>query len=313
MTTILNANTTRLSFAEPQAYKHLTTEYDDANAALWCYMHAAPRACFSSALLAECRTVQRAVIQSRRDAENPQVDYLILASRVPGVFNLGGELSLFLRLIEEGDREALDAYAKACVEVSYHQSISLGLPMATIALVQGDALGGGFEAALACNLIVAERGTQFGLPEVLFNLFPGMGAFSFLSRRLDPVRAERFILSGKVYQAEELYEMGVVDELAEPGEGAAAVTALIERRQRRALAFDAMRQIRQQHRPVTYGELLSIAELWVDTALKLSAKDLRTISRLLKAQTLRQAPLATGLGDGAVVSRRDRVHRDSGC
>jgi DSF synthase len=251
-------------------------------------MHASPRPCFSSALLAECRTVQRAVVQSSHDPDVAPIEYLVLASAVPGVFNLGGDLSLFMRLIEEQDRVSLAAYARACVEVSYHQSISLGLPLTTIALVQGDALGGGFEAALACNVIVAERGTQFGLPEVLFNLFPGMGAFTFLSRRLDPVRAERLILSGRIYRAEELYEMGVVDELAEPGEGVAAVAQLIERRRRRPLAYGAMRQVRQRHQPVTYDELLSIADLWVDTAMQLSPKDVRTMSRLVKAQSLRE-------------------------
>jgi DSF synthase len=60
-----------------------------------------------------------------------------------------------------------------------------------------------------------------------------------------------------------------------------------------------MRQIRQQHQPVTYAELLSIAELWVDTALKLSAKDLRTIGRLVKAQTLRQASTPSTAGSEA--------------
>ena len=53
---------------------------------------------------------------------------------------------------------------------------ALNLPMVTIALVQGDALGGGFECALAHDLIIAERSAKLGLPEVLVNLFPGIGA-----------------------------------------------------------------------------------------------------------------------------------------
>jgi DSF synthase len=293
MSTVVNPNMPNPSFTEPQFYRHLTTEYDGSNASLWCFMHAHPRACFSRELLAECRMVQRTVVQSSHEPGEPPIEYLILGSRIPGVFNLGGDLSLFMRLIKEGDRDALNTYAKACVEISYHQSISLGLPLTTIAMVQGDALGGGFEAALSCNLIVAERGTQLGLPEVLFNLFPGMGAFTFLSRRLGAVRAERLILSGKTYRAEELHEIGVVDELAEPGDGVGAVRTLIDRRRSRPLAFEAMRRVRQQHQPVTYGELLSIAELWVDTALKLSPKDLRTVSRLIKAQGLRPTASAT--------------------
>jgi len=289
MSTIVNANTATVSFDARNSYAHTTTEYDASSGALWCFMHAEPRPCFSPELLAECRAIQRSVVQSSRDKAAPKVDFLILASSVPGVFNLGGDLGLFLRLIEKRERSQLSNYARACVEVCYHQSINLDLPLTTVALVQGDALGGGFEAALSCNVIVAERGTQFGLPEVLFNLFPGMGAFSFLSRRLDPARAERMILSGKMYSAEELYDLGVVDELAEPGEGASALDALLARRRRRPLSFAAMREVRQRHQPVTYDELLSIAELWVDTALKLSDKDLRTMARLHKAQIARNA------------------------
>ena len=125
-------------------------------------------------------------------------------------------MALFLKLIRASDRDGLFHYAKSCIDmlhVSYH------LPITTISLVQGDAFGGGFEGALTRRVLIAERQAQMGLPEILFNLFPGMGAYSLLARRLDPARAERLILSGRMYSAEELYEMGVVDVLAENGQG----------------------------------------------------------------------------------------------
>jgi len=56
---------------------------------------------------------------------------------------------------------------------------NLFLPLTTISLAQGDALGGGFEAALSCSVIIAERRARFGFPEVMFNLFPGMGPTAF--------------------------------------------------------------------------------------------------------------------------------------
>ncbi|OGI57239.1 MAG: hypothetical protein A2V58_06475 [Candidatus Muproteobacteria bacterium RBG_19FT_COMBO_61_10] len=56
-----------------------------------------------------------------------------------------------------------------------------------------------------------------------------MGAYTLLARRLDPARAEKIILSGKIYSAEELYEMGVVDVLANDGEGEQAVYAYIKK------------------------------------------------------------------------------------
>jgi enoyl-CoA hydratase/carnithine racemase len=76
---------------------------------------------------------------------------------------------------------------------------SLDLPMLTIGLVQGAALGGGFEALLSFDYIVAERDATFGLPEILFGLFPGMGAHAILSRKLGAAMADRLIVSNQTY------------------------------------------------------------------------------------------------------------------
>ena len=116
-------------------------------------------------------------------------------------------------------RGPLRRYAHACVDVVYQNLCKLDLPLLTIALVQGDALGGGFEAVLTNDVIIAERGSKLGLPEILFNMFPGMGAYSLLCRRLDGTRAQQLILSGRLYEAEELERMGLVDLVVEPGRG----------------------------------------------------------------------------------------------
>ncbi|MCB1185505.1 enoyl-CoA hydratase/isomerase family protein, partial [bacterium] len=155
--------------------------------------------------------------------------YTVFGSKIPGVYNLGGDLPLFARMIRSSDREGLRRYAYACVEPLHFRAVNLGLPVIGISLVQGDALGGGFECALADDVIIAERSAKFGLPEILFNLFPGMGAYSFLSRRISPAQAERMMLSGRIYSAEELYEMGVVDMVAEDGAGEDAVYDYVER------------------------------------------------------------------------------------
>ena len=85
---------------------------------------------------------------------------------------------------------------------------------------QGDALGGGLESLLSFDVVVAERGTKFGLPENLFGLFPGMGAHSILIRRLGVNRAAEMILRGSVFTAEEMYDWGIVYILADPTRGA---------------------------------------------------------------------------------------------
>lgn len=141
------------------------------------------------------------------------------------------------------------------------------------------------EGALAANLVVAEHGVQMGLPEVLFNLFPGMGAYSFLSRRLGAAEAERVILSGKTWRSEELHDLGVIDILAEPGRGASAVREYISQRQRRSPnTAMAMQRVRKAVNPVSYAELEEIAMIWVDAALRLRPRDLRVIDRLVRSQ-----------------------------
>src|SRR5262245_7103554 len=215
--------------------------------------------------------------------------HFVVASRLPGIFSMVGDLGFFADRIRAGDREALASYARACIEVVYTNATALDLPIVTIALVQGDALGGGFEAALSCNVIVAEESAKPGLPEVLVNLFPGMGAYSLLSRKLDPVRAERMILSGRVYSATELHEIGLVDIVAEDGEGEHALEQYIAQSSRRHGVRRALAGVRQRLNPLSFAELEEVTEIWVDTALKLDEPDLRKMERLMAAQRRRLA------------------------
>ena len=83
-----------------------------------------------------------------------------------------------------GAAEALIAYGESCVRILHRNMNCLGLPMVTIGVAQGDALGGGFESLLSFNVIIAERGAKFGFPENIFGLFPGMGAYSLVARRV---------------------------------------------------------------------------------------------------------------------------------
>jgi DSF synthase len=271
-----------------QNFRELNTRYDQEYGVLWAYMNPQPVPCFTPGILADMRDYQ-AIVQSSGGVVATQgqlrsIDYLVLASRVPGVFNLGGDLNLFRQLIVEGEREKLFHYAKACIDVLYPNIVNYNLPITTLSLVQGDALGGGFEAALSSDLIVAEKSAQMGLPEVLFNLFPGMGAYSLIARRLGMKKAEQFILSGRIYTAEELHEIGLVDILAEDGEGEIALYDYIKKQSRRKNALNALAQVRQRCNPVTYEELIDVTRIWVDAAFRLQDKDLRMMDRLVRAQ-----------------------------
>jgi DSF synthase len=217
-----------------------------------------------------------------------QLRYLVLGSRAPGIWNLGGDLELFANLIRRRDRAELTRYAHLCCEVGYINATLYQLPVITVALVQGDALGGGFEAAMSSNLVIAERSAKFGLPEVLFNLFPGMGAYTFMARRIAPGLAERMILSGEIFTAEKLHEIGLIDVLAPDGAGVETLYEAIGRGGKRHQTHVALRTARRLVNPLGFEEMARIAELWVEAAFKLEEGDLKKMQRLAAAQDRRR-------------------------
>jgi DSF synthase len=268
-------------------YRHSLTQLDTERHALWHYLNPEPRPVFSQVVLGEIRDVQERVQRHLATPGDNQTEirYLILASAIPGVFSLGGDLELFAELIRNRERDHLLAYGRLCVECVFNNYSSVGNPqLTTISLVQGSALGGGFEAALSTNVLVAERSATLGLPEILFNLFPGMGAYSLLSRRLDMVRAGRFLASGRQYRADELYEQGIVDVLAEDGQGVHAVNSFIRKHGRSRNGLLAIQQVRQRLAPLAFQELEDVVTMWVDTAMRLTERDLRTMEKLVAAQ-----------------------------
>lgn len=267
-------------------FDNLNVEIEPRHGAYWCRMRPRERPSFTPGLLADLADMQRGLVRMANAGATP-IRYYVLASELPGIFNLGGDLTVLAQRVRQRDRDSLVRYARACIDVLYNNAVGFDLPIVTVALVQGDALGGGFEAALSCDIIVAEKGTRFGLPEVLFNLFPGMGAYSFLARRLGAARAEKIILSGKIYTAEELHELDVVQILAEPHMGESAVREFIERSGRRHNAQSGIFRTGRCVTPLSYDELRAVTEIWVDAALALGESDLRRMERLTAAQNRR--------------------------
>jgi DSF synthase len=268
------------------------TEFEPASGTVWGYFNPKGNACFNLGLLKDIRTHDSQLEANggrvTLGGDSHQVNYYVLGSRQPRVFNLGGDLALFVLLIKSRDREALAHYARLCIDNLYPRIRNFFTPgMITLSLVQGDALGGGFECALSSDVIVAEESAQLGLPEILFNLFPGMGAFSLLARRIGMRGAEELILSGKLLSATRLHQMGVIDVLAKDGEGENAVRDWINANGRRRNAYAAVYRARQCVHPVTREELDAITDTWVDAALRLQDRDLKMMGRLVRAQMRR--------------------------
>lgn len=281
-----------------RSYQELSVQVDPEARALWCRLSPDGPPSFTPSMLRELNVLHqdiRSLFASTAPDEQSPLLYYVQGSSIPGIYNMGGDFGFMKDCVARADREALKRYAFDCVESVHRILTGFDSPIVSIALVQGDALGGGFEGALCCNVIVAERSSRMGFPEILFNTFPGMGAYSILSRRLSPAAAERLIMSGKVHTAEEMYEMGLVDVIAEDGEGEAAVRDFMKSGASRHRVRKVMFDIRQRVNPVTLDELHEITEMWTDHVLKLAPSDLRRMSHLQAAQVRRLSRLQTNV------------------
>ncbi len=265
------------------ALNEIDVLYDDEFEVLWSYMRPDGRPSFTPTMLADFQNWQRLISEGFGPGKVP-LRYLVLGSRAPGVFCFGGDLKLFHRLIHERDRAGLVQYGHSCCEILHRNIQTLDIPMLTIGLVEGAALGGGFEALLSFDYIIAERGATFGLPEVMFGLFPGMGAHALLTRKLGSAMADRLIVSNKTYSAEEMFDLGIVHHLAENGDGLNACREFIKKSDRRHAGLVNSRKATKTVWNLELSELNRITELWADAALQLREQDLKVMTRLAAAQ-----------------------------
>lgn len=102
------------------------------------------------------------------------------------------------------------------------------LPMPTIAAIEGNALGGGLEIALCCDLRVASERAKLGLPEVRLAVTPGAGGTQRLPRIVGPARAKELILTGRVLDAGEAERIGLVSEVVSAGSAVTRAMAIGE-------------------------------------------------------------------------------------
>ncbi len=265
----------------------LDFDYDPATLSAWMSFKADGPACFTFQTLQDLKdlgtSLQRFFAEGA--VHRHPIHFVALASKKPGVFNLGGDLSVFVDAIRNGEGDTLKTYAHACVDVLHAAASGYGLPVIVVAVVSGQAYGGGLEAALAHDFLFAEEDAMLGVPEVAFNTFPGMGAVTLMTRRVGAAMTERVISSGKSYSAKDMLDLGIVDWVTPPGMGAATVRAWMSEggeptRARRLAVVRARRTCL----PVSRDELIRIVDVWADCASGIGDNDLRYMERLVAAQ-----------------------------
>jgi DSF synthase len=273
-----------------QNFNETQVEFDPLQKALWCRMKLQRSPSFTPQLLHDLHAVHHLINEVNASEPDPlaqPVRFYVGGSVYPGIFNLGGDLPLFLDAIRRRDRTFLRQYAYSCVEAMYNNASGFTAPVISLVCLEGDALGGGLECALSFDVIIAERDVKMGLPEIMFGSFPGMGAFNFLTRRIGPKKTEQMMLSGKIYRAEECYEMGLVDILVDKGGAIEAAKTFIKENQRKHAARTAITKVNKMMNPLTLQDLRDVTDVWVDHTLSLDAIDLRRMEYLANAQTAR--------------------------
>ena len=284
-------STVTLAEIMSRRYKYIRLEWSPEMAALRVRTCVKPIQCYSLAAMGELQRVFTDIAESAG-----LVKHFVMTSDVPGVFNFGGDLSLFVLLIRARDLESLKMYGRRCVDLVWWMENASRLGVHTTVMVQGDTLGGGLESVLPFHKVIFERSAQAGFPEVLFNLFPGMGAWNFAIRKAGFGVANEMILSGRLYTAEQLFARQLVDLVVEDGEGDTAIQTVLQSVHPRLRGTLAALEGRRLAVPVTYENLMEIVDGWSETAMELTDRDLRLMERLARAQIRK----AGGAQDGAV-------------
>ena len=210
--------------------------------------------------------------------------YAVVQSAHPEYFSMGGDLRFFRDCIQRRDATRLRDYSMRCLDLMLSWSSNAEQLNTSIALVQGRALGGGFEMALGMDYLIAEEHSSFGFPEIMFGLFPCTGAMGLLSERIGARQAERMMTNKKIYSAHELYDMGLVDEICGRGEGEIAVERFVANHSLRLKARQKVQQSRYRHAGLDRQEGVRIVEDWVETAMCLSGDELRSMDMLILMQ-----------------------------
>ncbi|MGL4529628.1 MAG: crotonase/enoyl-CoA hydratase family protein [Citrobacter freundii] len=266
-------------FTEAGNLSQLSAYYEEDRHIMWMLLRAEPRPCFNQALIEDIMTLAQAAKESTL-----QFDFWVTGSLVQNMFNVGGDLSFFAEAIKNRKREAMMAYARACIDCVHAAARGFDTGAISIAMVEGSALGGGFEAALAHHFVLAQNNARMGFPEIAFNLFPGMGGYSLVARKAGMRLAEELIWSGESHTAEWFENYGLVDKLFQPGDAYMATRTFIDTIRPKLNGMRAMLRARQRVLQLTRSELMDSTEDWVHAAFTIEEKDRLYIERLVMLQ-----------------------------
>jgi DSF synthase len=257
---------------------NLRIKIDEEHKILWVGIDLQDKLCYSINFLDNLSHVKDLMIYM---IKKENIKYVVAYSLNKGVWNLGGDLEFFVSCIRNHNRQALQDYAYKCVDLVYNFNSNYDLDIFSTCVVQGNAFGGGFESALSGNYIIAEQSAKFSFPEVIFGTFPGMGAYSFLTKKVGFSRASEIINSNKTFTAQEIFDQGIINKVCDDGHGLATVSSMIKNGEMDKIVSNPFSNICNR---VSKQELIDIVNVWLDRAFVLNEDNLARMTKLANFQ-----------------------------
>ena len=257
---------------------NLRVKIDEEYKILWIGVDLQDKLCYSMKFLDNLTYVKDLIVYF---IKKEGIKYVVAYSLNKGVWNLGGDLEYFVECIKNRKKNDLKDYAYKCIELVYNFNNSYELDIFSTCVVQGNAFGGGFESALSGNYILAEESAKFSFPEIIFGTFPGMGAYSFLTKRVGYRMANEIINSNKTYSAQDIYDMRIIDKVCEDGHGLSEMSLMIKSGELEKYISDPFLNICNK---VSKQELLDVVDVWIEKAFTLTDNNINRMTKLANFQ-----------------------------
>ena len=258
-------------------------DYDLDAATIWLTLPVHPLPCITPALIKDFCEVADA-LKGMHGRETPAVDqpykFLVVRSASDQVFSLGGDLVSMAETIENEGTDVLDRTAIGGATASYNLAVGFECCFITISLVRGRAVGGGFETARCCNVMTAETGAVFQLPEASVGLFPANGITTVIAPRIGHRLARRLALEMERFNTSTALSEGILDEVYEPGTGEAGVRALIGRMTPTHAARIAFERTLQRQNNISLDALIAETDFWAKTVRNIPPASLERMRRI---------------------------------
>lgn len=256
--------------------KNVNIEIDHQNKLLWLEIGSNDELHYSYETICN---IYDSLDSIKKIIESEKLTHVFIKSPNKKVWNMGGDLKMFLDCINSNDILQLKDYAYKCVKSVHDINNGFRTNATVVSIIQGNAFGGGFECALSTHYIVAEEHVKFSFPESLFGTFPGMGAYSFLTRKVGFFKAHEMINSSKKWDTHELYNLKLITHVAKTQNGIAEALDLKSKN-----IFAPQNQFEKVCSNLNVIELIEIVDIWIDQVMSLDNKKIEFMRKLIEAQ-----------------------------